>query len=109
MVGEFLRMLILLTAVPLMLWFARNDPNQASSLVGIAACAVLLVSLISAWGNKLLRIVVLFSFMVAVYLAGIDTLPWIALLVCLVVAVISECHEWWRLHRSKQSYVPQAD
>lgn len=101
--GEFARLLLLLVAIPLLVWFVRANFNLQSGIFATIATVVLLASLFYAHGAQVIRISLLallsiniFSSLVSTeYLFGNEAnrslaFPTGLLFVCLTVALLFE-------------------
>lgn len=105
--GEYARLLLLLATVPLLIWFAHSLTVWQTGILCLTATFLLLVSLLTARGTAVLRIVVLVA--MAVNVLAIATIPGndpapvadsppavpvFILLVCLGIASLFEIGGW---------------
>lgn len=72
LIGEYARMLLLLVAIPLLVWLGQLANSQHMSLTSLIAAAVLLASLVTKRGNVWFRVILLVAMTFNVFSAVIN-------------------------------------
>ena len=72
LIGEYARMLLLLVAIPLLVWLGQLANSQHMSLTSLIAAAVLLASLVTKRGNVWFRVILLAAMTFNVFSAVIN-------------------------------------
>ena len=104
LIGEYSRMLLLLVALPLLLWLIQLTMHQHTSLTSIMAAALLLISLVCMRGVRSLRVFLLAAMTINIFAAVVNpndfligrnahnplAVPNVILLICLTAASLFE-------------------
>lgn len=119
LIGEYVRLLLLLAASPLLIWFTYADTCPQTGVLPPIATCLLLASLVTQWGFPLMRATFLLAMSTNVYLlvntrsetlastnVNPSSMPYFVLLFCLVIASIFETSAWIRFRLQKR-HVPK--
>lgn len=106
-IGEYARLLLLLFVAPLVIWFVYSIIKYQTGVLSLVAALVLLASLISSRGYRLLRIALLVAMIANVFALVINPnesigitnespsdAPSYVLLLCLIIASLFEIGAW---------------
>ncbi|MEM9409631.1 MAG: prepilin peptidase [Planctomycetota bacterium] len=115
LIGEFVRLILLLVSLPLLFWFASSATNEESRYLEIVSTIVLIASLLTNFGSRTIRSGLLAALVLNVlssvinrevlvgytYQRAVD-IPLIILLVGLSVALFFELTGWFNQCSTEQ-------